>query len=61
MLKKLMIVVRKVCTAIFILYGFNLILSAVNVIIPINIINVALVTVLGFPGLFVLVLMFFII
>ncbi len=61
MIKKLVIVIRKVCTSIFILYGLNFILSSINIVIPINAISILVVTLLGFPGLFSLILMFLII
>lgn len=60
MAKKIIKVISRICTAVFILYGFNLILSSVNIFIPINIISVGLITLLGFPGYFSLLLMFFI-
>lgn len=60
MVKKIIILIRKICTAAFIIYGFNFILSSINIFIPINLINLGVVTFLGFPGLFSLVLMFFI-
>lgn len=61
MIKKLVIVIRKVCTSIFILYGLNFILNSINIVIPINAISILVVTLLGFPGLFSLILMFLII
>lgn len=61
MIKKLVIVIKKVCTSIFILYGLNFILSSINIVIPINVISILVVTLLGFPGLFSLILMFLII
>ena len=60
MIKKLAVFFRKVVTGTFIIYGFNLILSSINIFIPINPINVGVVSFLGFPGLFSLVLMFFV-
>lgn len=60
MIRKIVTVIRKICTATFIIYGFNLILSSINIFIPINLINVGVVSILGFPGFFSLVLMFFI-
>ena len=61
MIKKLVIVIRKVCTSIFILYGLNFILNSIHIVIPINVISILVVTLLGFPGLFSLILMFLII
>lgn len=55
MLKKIFNILKKIVLAAFILYGFNLIMSPLSVIVPINIITVTLVTILGFPGLLGLV------
>ena len=57
---------KKTCFEIFkrlvfsfvILYGFNTIGSNFNIIIPMNIITLTLITVLGCPALFSLVLLF---
>ncbi len=56
MLKKIFKIFKKIILASFILYGFNLIMSPLSVIIPLNFITVSTVTVLGFPGLLGLVL-----
>ena len=55
MFKKIFNIIKKIVLAAFILYGFNLIMSPLSVIVPINIITVLLVTLLGFPGLLGLV------
>ena len=60
MIRKVITLVRKICTSVFVIYGLNLILSSINIFIPINIINVGVVSLLGFPGLFSLILMFFV-
>ena len=60
MIKKVITIIRKICTSVFVIYGLNLILSSINIFIPINIINVGVVSLLGFPGLFSLILMFFV-
>ena len=54
-------VVKKVVFAICLVYAFNLVASGLKIFIPINLINVGLVGILGVPGMFALVLMFFII
>ena len=56
MLKKIFNIFKKVILAAFILYGFNLIMSPLSVIVPINFITVTIVTVLGFPGLLGLII-----
>ena len=60
MVNKVFRFLKKVCASTFIIYGFNLIVSSINIFIPINLINVSVVSFLGFPGLFSLLLMFFI-
>jgi len=55
MLKMIFGIFKKIILAAFILYGFNLIMSPLAVIVPINIITVSAVTILGFPGLFGLI------
>jgi len=61
MLKKIAKLMKKICMAFLILYGFNLIVSGVNIYVPMNTITTGVVTVLGIPGLLSLVAMFFII
>jgi hypothetical protein len=56
MKKKILKIIRSVIVAAFILYGFNIIASPLNLIIPINIITVALVALLGFPALIGLIM-----
>ena len=53
-MKKIFSFVKKLILSSFILYGFNLIASPLNVIVPINIITVLVITLLGMPGLFCL-------
>lgn len=59
MSKKILTVVKKVCFGFLILYGFNFIVSSANIFIPINIITVGTIGILGFPGLFSLIAIFF--
>lgn len=61
MLKRIIKLVRKVCFAFVMLYGLNLILSSVNIFIPINIFSITLVTLLGVPGVLGLVTTYFLI
>ena len=50
--------VKKIIFSFVVLYGFNTISSNFNVIIPINVITITLITVLGFPAVFSLALLF---
>ncbi|MBE6148764.1 MAG: hypothetical protein E7167_04695 [Firmicutes bacterium] len=59
MINLLFKVVKKIIIAIFCLYGLNLIISSLNIVIPINIITISLITLLGIPGLCTLVALYF--
>lgn len=50
-------VVKKVAFSFFSLYGYNLIAIQFNLLVPINIITVLLVSTLGMPGLVLLILL----
>ena len=53
-------VVRKVVFAFVVLYGLNVIVSSMNIFIPINIFTLSIVSLLGVPGLLSLISIFFI-
>ena len=53
--------IKKIIFAVVIIYGLDMILASVDFYIPLNIITVAVVSLLGIPGLLSLVTMFFII
>ena len=61
MLKKLFAIIKKIVFSVFLIYGFNLIASPLDLIIPINIITVVLITILGLPALLSLILIYFIV
>lgn len=56
MLKKIFSIVKKIIISSFVLYGYNLIAAPLGLIIPINIITVSLLTILGMPALFSLII-----
>ncbi len=56
-MKKIIEILKKVILSAFILYGYNLIATRFNLVIPINLITLTSVSFLGFPMLFVLVLL----
>lgn len=56
-LKKVWRILQKIIISTFILYGYNLIATRFNLVIPINVFTVGSVSILGFPMLFVLVLL----
>lgn len=51
MFRKIFNLLKKVILASFILYGFNLLMSPLGILVPINIITVLVVSLLGFSGL----------
>ena len=61
MLKKIFNLIKKIVFSVFLIYGFNLIAEPLNLIIPINIITVGLITILGVPALLSLILVYFIV
>ncbi len=61
MFKILKKVVKKVIFAFVLLYGLNVIVSSINIFIPINIFTISIVSILGVPGLLSLISIFFII
>lgn len=52
MLKKIYSIIKKIIISAFLLYGYNLIASPLNIMVPINLVTVAGLTILGFPALF---------
>ena len=56
-MKKIGNIIKNVILSVFILYGYNLIAVKFNLVIPINIITVSSISILGFPILFVFVLL----
>ena len=56
-MKKVWRILQKIIITTFILYGYNLIATRFNLVIPINVFTVGSVSILGFPMLFVLVLL----
>lgn len=56
MLKRLFDVVKRVVMAVLFIYAYNKLALPLNVIIPINIITVLLVSLCGIPSILMLVL-----
>ncbi len=50
-------VLKRIVFGFVILYGYNLIATSFNMAIPINIITIALVSLLGAPALFALIML----
>lgn len=55
-MKKLLKWIRKIIISSFLLYGYNLLVQPLNLMIPINVITVLSVAILGVPALISLVL-----
>ncbi len=61
MLKKTIKVIRKICFTFLFLYGINVLLSSMNILIPINLPTVVTVSLLGTPGFISLFVVYMII
>ncbi len=57
-MKYLISLLKKIVLGFVILYGYNMISVNFNLIIPINFVTVGLVSLLGFPALFALTLLY---
>lgn len=59
-IKKIYELVKRIIISVFLLYSFNLVMSPLEIIIPINTITVLGITILGFPALlsFLIILLF---
>lgn len=56
-MKNILAIVKKIIMSYVILYGYNLIAVNFNMVIPINIITILLITLLGVPSLLALLLL----
>lgn len=56
MIKTLYSILKKIVLSAFMLYGYNLIASPINMIIPINIFTVGILTLFGLPAIFSLII-----
>jgi len=57
-MKKVERIIRKIIFSFIFLYSYNLIAVSFNLIIPINIYTITILTVLDVPGLLLLVIIF---
>ncbi len=51
MLKKCFKIIRRIIVSSFLLYGYNLLVQPVGLIIPINIFTILAISILGVPAL----------
>ncbi len=54
-MKKIIKIIKKIVFSALLLYGYNVIAAPLNVIVPINFINIGIMTILGIPALFALI------
>lgn len=59
MLKKVISFVKKIIFAFLLLYGLNMCINSLNIVIPINTFTLGTVTFLGVPGMVSLIVLFF--
>lgn len=55
MLKKILKIIRRIIVSSFLLYGYNLLVQPVGLIIPINIFTILFISILGVPALLCLI------
>lgn len=56
MIKKFIKLLKKVVFSSFLLYGYNLLVEPIGLIIPINFVTVGTLSILGIPALFAFIL-----
>ncbi len=56
MIKKILKLLRNIFISIILLYSLNIVLQPININIPINIINVSVISILGIPSLISLII-----
>lgn len=61
MIKRIVFVLKKIIFAFGVLYGINLLLTNVGIMVPINILTILIGTILGVPGILSLYALFIII
>ncbi len=57
-MKYIIAILKRIILGFVILYGYNMIAVNFNMVMPINVVTVGLTSLLGFPALFSLVLLF---
>jgi len=55
MLKKILKIIKRIIISFFLLYGYNIIVQPLGLIIPINIFTVGVLSILGVPALLCLI------
>ena len=58
MTNKILKIIKKILFSIFLLYGYNMLILPINIMIPINTITVFSICTLGFPALFSFIIIY---
>lgn len=58
MLRKIFSFLKKIIFSTFLLYGYNLIATSFNMVIPINLITILSISIFGIPALISFIVMF---
>lgn len=58
MVKKIIQIVKKIVFSSFLLYGYNILVEPLGLIIPINVITVGILSIFGIPALFSFILIY---
>lgn len=61
MLKKFLVLLKRIIFSSFLLYGYNMIVNPLNLMIPINIITIGALTIFGIPALMSFILVYLIV
>lgn len=60
-MKKIVIMIKRVCIGIFGLYSVNILFKTINILIPINVYTIVISSSLGFFGILSLIILKFLI
>ena len=60
MLKIIFNVIKRIIMGIFLLYGVNLMLNTLQIVIPINVVTIVFTSIFTFPGLLSLLFLYFV-
>lgn len=61
MINKVLVIIKKIIFAFGVLYGINILLTNIGIMIPINVLTILIGTTLGAPGILSLYALFIII
>lgn len=55
-MKRIIGLVKRIIFAVLVLYGYNMLATPLNLIVPINVVTIGSITILGTPALFAFIL-----